>query len=114
MDEYQLEIQSLRSRLVQLREQQADPALIDEYEAEVRNLTALYTAARDTFVAGENDARVRAALSALGFGEWKLENVYSFVYDASMDLDADGRALATEIEETDYAGSLVAALDDTA
>jgi len=91
-----------------------DPALIEEHETEYRNLSSLYRAASETFAADEKEPRLAGILASIGFGDWTLSNVYSFVYDASMDLDADGRALATEIEETDYAGSLVAALDDTA
>ena len=42
-----------------------------------------------------------------------MVNVYSFVYDLSMDLPLDGgRDLATMIDETDYAGSLLEALDE--
>ena len=38
--------------------------------------------------------------------------MYSFVYDASMELPVDdGRELARRIDETDYAASLLAALD---
>lgn len=111
MDEYQLEIRSLREALGRLRATQADPALIDEYEGELRNLDALYAAARDTFVAGERDPRVRAVLEELGFGDWTLTNVYSFVYDAAMELDVDSRDLASQVNETDYAASLLAAAE---
>ena len=113
MDEYQLEIQSLNAQLEHLRETEADLALIDEYEAEVRNLSALYRAASETFNAGRQDRRLATALTALGFTEWSMGNVYSFVYDLSMDLPLDGgRDLAAMIDETDYAGSLLEALDE--
>ena len=113
MDEYQLEIQSLNAQLEHLRETEADLALIDEYEAEVRNLSALYRAASETFNAGRQDRRLAAALTALGFKEWSMGNVYSFVYDLSMDLPLDGgRGLATMIDETDYAGSLLEVLNE--
>ena len=49
MDEYQLEIQSLRRMLARLREDEADSALIEEYETEYRNLSSLYKAATDTY-----------------------------------------------------------------
>ena len=111
MDEYQLEIESLRRQLAHLREQEADPALIEEYEAETRNLVALYQAARATFTAADNEARLSLALAELGFGAWTLDNVYSFVYDASMEIALDGRDLASLIDETDYAASLLAALE---
>ena len=109
MDEYQLEIRSLKATLDQLRAAEADPALIDEYQAEFRNLSALYAAARHTLAAGEADSRLRRALAELGFGEWTLENVYSFVYEAATEADLDGAELATEVNDTDYAASLLAA-----
>ena len=113
MDEYQLEILTLRRTLARLRDEQADPALIEEYETEFRNLSALYTAARETLDAGEAEPRLRSALVELGFGAWTLPNVYGYVYDASMELPVDdGRELARRIDETDYAASLLAALGE--
>ena len=112
MDEYQLEIQSIRRTLARLRDEEADPALIEEYETEYRNLSSLYKAATDTFAAEELEPRLATALAELGFGDWTLTNVYSFVYDASMELPVDdGRELARRVDETDYAASLLAALD---
>ena len=112
VDEYQLEIQSLRGTLARLREEEADSALIEEYETEYRNLSSLYKAATDTFEADLSEPRLPDALASLGFGDWTLSNVYSFVYDASMELPVDdGRELARRIDETDYAASLLAVLD---
>ena len=111
MDEYQLEIQHLRRQLARLHETEAEPALIEEYEAEVRNLTALYGATRATYDAGERDRRLADALDLLGFGDWTLDNVYSFVYDVSMDLPLDGTDLAAVIDTTDFAGSLLEVLE---
>jgi hypothetical protein len=112
VDEYQLEIQSLRRTLARLREADADAALIEEYETEYRNLSSLYRAASETFAADEKDPRLAQVLESLGFGEWTLSNVYSFVYDASMELPVDdGRELARRIDETDYAASLLAVLE---
>jgi len=112
VDEYQLEIQSLRRTLARLRDEDADPALIEEYETEYRNLNSLYRAASETFAADEQEPRLAGILASLGFGDWTLPNVYSFVYDASMELPVDdGRELARRIDETDYAASLLAVLD---
>ena len=112
MDEYQLEIQSLRRTLARLREADADSALIEEYETEYRNLSSLYRAASETFAADEREPRLAGILESLGFGDWTLPNVYSFVYEASMELPVDdGRELARRIDETDYAASLLAVLD---
>jgi hypothetical protein len=111
VDEYQLEIQTLRHTLARLRDEEADADVIEEYEAQMRNLSSLYKAARETYEASEDEPRLEIALSTLGFGEWTLANVYSFVYDASMDIQTDGRDLAALIDETDFAGSLLAVLD---
>ena len=107
MDEYQLEINEIRRTLARLKADRADPSLIDEYEAELRNLRALYQAANDTLEVGRGDARLRNALAELGFGDWTLENVYSFVYEAAMSTEDDTRDLANVITHTDYAGSLL-------
>ena len=111
MDEYQLEIQSAQQALARLRSQEAAADLIDEYEAELRNLKALYRAAAETFGAGRQDPRMRDALLQLGFGEWTLANVYGFVYDLSVDIEPDGRELAAIVDDLDFAGSLLEALE---
>ncbi|MFN2582188.1 MAG: hypothetical protein ABR498_05545 [Candidatus Dormibacteria bacterium] len=111
MDEYQLEIQHLQRQLAHLEQTDADPSLIEEYASELRNLTALYNATSATLLAGEHDERLARALHDLGFGDWTLDNVYSFVYDMSMELPLDGRELSALVEVTDYAGSLLEALD---
>lgn len=111
MDEYQLEIQQLRRQLAHLREIEADPALIEEHEAELRNLNALYTATRDTYEAGVRDRRLAEALLRVGFGAWTLDNVYSFIYDLSMELPLDGQELSALVDETDYVGSLLESLE---
>jgi len=107
MDEYQIEISSIRRTLAGLKADKADPALIEEYEAELRNLRALYQAAIETLQAGEGEPRMREALADLGFGEWTLANVYSFVYEAAMSAEQDDRDLANVITHTDYATSLL-------
>ena len=109
MDEYALEIASLRRTLARLRADEAEQRVIDEYEAELRNLSALYAAALETMVEGERDPGLTAALTSLGFGSWKLANVYGFVYEASMDADTDDRELAAVVSEIDFAASLRAA-----
>ena len=111
MDEYQLEIESIRTTLTRLRADEADPELIEEYEAEMRILVALYTAATETFEAGMSDARLRTVLAELGFGEWTVENVYSFIYEAALDMDESCHDLAARVGQTDFAGALLAAQD---
>jgi hypothetical protein len=109
VDEYQLEIQSIRTTLVRLRAEEADPELIEEYEAELRILVALYAAATEVFEAGERDGRLRTVLAELEFGAWTMENVYSFVYEAALDMDEAGHDLAARVGQTDFAGALLAA-----
>ncbi len=109
MDEYQLEIQSIRSTLNRLRADEADPELIEEYEAELRILMALYAATTETLEAGLTDARLRTVLADLEFGDWTMENVYSFVYDAALDMDESGHDLAARVGQTDFVGALLVA-----
>jgi len=111
VDEYQLEINEIRRTLLRLKAYKADESLIEEYEAELRNLRALYDAARETFDAAQSEPRLRAALESLGFGAWTLQNVYSFVYEAAMSTEPDERDLANIINHTDYAESLRLAID---
>lgn len=109
LDEYQLEIQSIRSTLTKLRADEADPELIEEYEAELRILMALYEAATETLAAGVADSRLSAVLEDLGFGDWTLENVYSFIYDAALDMEEAGHDLAARVSQTDFVGALLSA-----
>ena len=109
LDEYLLEIQSIRSTLTKLRADEADPELIEEYEAELRILMALYTAATETLEAGLADPRLPTVLEELGFGEWNMENVYSFIYDAAIDMDVAGHDLAARLSQTDFVGALLSA-----
>ena len=111
MDEYQLEIQSIRHTLVKLRADEADPELIEEYEAEMRILVALYEAATITFAAGNEMPQLHGVLDDLGFGAWTLENVYSFIYEAAMDMPESGHDLAAHVSQTDFVGALLAAED---
>ena len=107
VDEYELEIDSLRRTLDRLRVEEAAQPVIDEYEAELRILRALYDAAQQTLTAGDADPRLIGALERLGFGAWNLDSVYSFVYERAMDADAGGRDLSAVIAETDFGAALL-------
>jgi hypothetical protein len=109
LDEYQLEIQSIRTTLTRLRADEADPELIEEYEAELRILTALYVASTEMLAAGETTPRLQLILEELGFGEWNMENVYSFVYEAALDMNESGHDLAARVGQTDFVGALLSA-----
>ena len=114
MDEYQLEIQAARRTLARLKSDKADDSLIEEHEAQLRNLVALYEAAVHAYNEGRDDRRLAQALALLGFGEWSFANVYSFVYDAALETepeDQDARDLANIITHTDYAHALLTALE---
>ncbi len=108
MDEYQIEIRQLRRTLARLKAEKAREELIEEYEAELRILVALYRAATETFERGRTDSDLPRALREIGFGDWTLTNVYAFVYEAAMDAEPDGRDLGNVINHTDYAASLLA------
>ncbi len=111
MDEYTLEIDSLRRTLARLRVEEAAPPLIDEYETELRILVALYEAADRTLDALDGDAGLARALAALGFGAWDLTNVYAFVYEVAMEVNTEGRDLAALIGEMDFPALMLAAAD---
>ena len=109
VNEYELEIDSLRRTLDRLRAEEAAPQIIDEYEVELRILVALYEAAKQTITAGDRDPRLAGALEQLGFDEWSLASVYSFIYETAMDVETDGRDLAAVIGGMDFAASLLTA-----
>jgi hypothetical protein len=111
MDEYQIEIGAVRRTLARLKAEKAAAGLIEEYEAELRILVALYRAATETFEHGQTCPGLPRALAEIGFGDWTLTNVYSFVYEAAMDAEPDGRDLANVITHTDYVASLLAVLE---
>ena len=108
MDEYALEVNSLQGTLARLRVEEAAQPLIDEYEVELRILVALYDAATRTMDARDGDPRLAGALASLGFGEWGLDNVYAFVYEAAMEAETEGRDLAAIIGEMDFPALLLA------
>ena len=114
MDEWQLEMQEIQRRLAQLKAHDGDPVIIDELEAELRILDSFYLTSLDVLEAGMRDVEAQRGLQAERWGEWNLRNVYSFVYDLSMDLPAEpGRDLAAQIDSLDFAGSLLEVLEDS-
>ncbi|HET9050547.1 MAG TPA: hypothetical protein VFO60_02525 [Candidatus Dormibacteraeota bacterium] len=112
VDEYQIEIAQLRRELSRLKAEEAPKAIIEEYEAEVRILLALYRAALETLARGDEDPLLPAALAEIGFGEWSLSNVYSFIYEAALDAETEGRDLANLVSGTDWPGSLRIVLEN--
>jgi hypothetical protein len=111
VDEYAIEISQIRRQLARLKAEEAPAPIIEDYEAQLRILQALYAAALQTLADGQDDSRLRRVLGELGFGEWTLANVYSFIYEAAMDAEPDGRDLANVIGHTDWPASLLAAAE---
>lgn len=112
-NEYLLEISATKTLIERLRLAEADPVIIEEHEVELRNLQALYAAAFELFEDGEKDARLPQALHDAGFGEWTLDNVYSFVYDCTLENpESSVKDVATIVHDTDFAGTLLAELPD--
>ena len=108
MDEYQLEINELHRRLARLKFEHAPEDIIEELEAQLRILRALYGAATALLAVGEDDAGLRSAFRQQGLGGWTLENVYFYVYDEAMAIDPQGHDLAARIAHHDFAGRLLA------
>ena len=70
MDEYSLEISELRRRIAKLKFDRAPLDVIEELEAQLRILKAIYDATWMLFQGGERDARLPARFQDLGLGSW--------------------------------------------
>ena len=107
MDEYLLEINALRRRIAKLKFERASVVIIEELEAQLRILKAIYDSANGLYTAGEKDRRLQAAFHERQLGSWTFDNVYFYVYEQAVALEPDGRDLATLIWHYDYAGPLL-------
>ncbi len=58
MDEYLLEINELRRRIAKLKFERASVVIIEELEAQLRILKAIYESASGLFSAGDKDRRL--------------------------------------------------------
>jgi len=110
MDEYLLEINDLRRRIAKLKSERASLTIIEELEAQLRILKAIYDSAGGLFAAGENDGRLRASFGEQGLGDWTFDNVYFYVYEQAVALEPEGHDLATLIWHYDYAAPLLSAV----
>ncbi|HVH64535.1 MAG TPA: hypothetical protein VM674_00750 [Candidatus Acidoferrum sp.] len=110
MDEYTVEMNDLRRRIGRLKFERASLTIIEELEAQLRILRAIYDAATGLHAAGENDPRLRAGLVEQDLGSWTFDNVYAFVYEQAVELEAEGQDLATVIWHHDYAAPLLNAV----
>src|SRR5437867_13250586 len=94
MDEYVLEINDLRRRIATLKFERASLTIIEELEAQLRILKALYDSAGALFAAGENDRRLRASLAEQEPGRWSFVNLYASVYHQAVGRGPAGHAVA--------------------
>ncbi|MDQ6710151.1 MAG: hypothetical protein M3Z11_06295 [Candidatus Dormibacteraeota bacterium] len=107
MDEYVLEINALRHRIAKLKFDRASTLIIDELEAQLRILKAIYDSAIGLYTMGQGDPGLEAAFREKDLGDWTVDNVYYFVYDQAVALEPDGgHDLATLIWHQDYASLL--------
>jgi len=113
MDEYMLEINDLRQRIAKLKFERASLTIIEELEAQLRILKAIYDSAGALFAAGENDRGLPASFSEHELGDWTFVNVYAYVYDQAVALEPEGHDLATLIWHHDYVAPLLGAVPAT-
>lgn len=110
MDEYTVEINDLRRRIAKLKFERASETIIEELEAQLRILKAIYDSAAGLYAAGERDPRLQTGLDEQQLGSWTFDNVYAFVYEQAVELEPDGQDLATAIWHHDYAAPLLNAV----
>jgi hypothetical protein len=107
MDEYLLEINDLRRRIAKLKFERASVVIIEELEAQLRILKAIYESATGLFTAGQRDRRLQTGFRERQLGSWTFENVYFYVYEQAVAIEPNGQDLATMIWHHDYAGPLL-------
>src|SRR5713226_1617153 len=107
MDEYMLEINDLRRRIAKLKFERASVVVIEELEAQLRILRAIYDSANALFAAGQKDRRLQTSFRERELGTWTFENVYFYVYEQAVALEPAGLDLATLIWQYDYAAPLL-------
>src|SRR6202171_2879386 len=107
MDEYLLEINDLRRRIAKLKFERGSVVIIEELEAQLRILKAIYESATGLFSAGEQDRRLQTGFQERQLGSWTFENVYFYVYEQAVALEPDGQDLAILIWRHDYTSPLL-------
>ena len=111
MDEYMVEINDLRRRIAKLKFERASLTIIEELEAQLRILKAIYDSATNLYAAGETNPRLQEGLRDQEFGSWTFDDVYAYVYEQAVELEAPpGHDLATLIWHHDYAAPLLNAV----
>jgi hypothetical protein len=110
MDEYMLEINDLRRRIAKLKFERASVTIIEELEAQLRILKAIYDSAQALYAAGEKDRKLQTRFGERDLGSWTFDNVYFYVYEQAVAIEPDGHDLATLIWHHDYMAALVSQL----
>jgi hypothetical protein len=104
LDDYQKEIADLERQVESLVEAEGDARTIAELTMQLEILKAIYTRASDLLQRGNKDEGLRYGLRIQGYGDWNLDNVYAFVYERSVELDAGPHsAFVGGIKNTDFA-----------
>jgi len=102
-----LEINDLRRRIAKLKFERASLTIIEELETQLRILKAIYGSATALYADGEKDHQLQASFGERELGSWTFDNVYFYVYDQAVAIDADGHDLATLIWRHDYRAPLL-------
>jgi hypothetical protein len=104
MDDYQKEIADQEREVERLVEAEGDATTIAELSMQLEILKALYSRATDLYQRGRTDDGLRYGLRIQGYGDWSLDNVYAFVYERSVELEAGAHsAFVGGIRTADFA-----------
>jgi hypothetical protein len=104
VDDYQKEIADLERQLEQLVEAEGDAKTIAELTMQLDILNAIYSRATDLYRRGRGDEGLRFGLRIQGYGDWNLDNVYAFVYERSVELEAGPHSMFVGgIKKADFA-----------
>src|SRR5437588_10297195 len=95
MDEYLLEINDLRRRIAKLKFERASVTIIEELEAQLRILKAIYDSAAALYATGENDGRLQASFGERELGRWTFDHVSFYVYEPAVAIEPDGHCRGT-------------------
>jgi hypothetical protein len=88
VNDYQKEIADLEQQVEQLVQAEGDATTIAELTMQLDILKAIYLRATDLFGRGRKDESLQFGLRIQGYGDWNLDNVYAFVYERSVELEA--------------------------
>ncbi|MGH7877098.1 MAG: hypothetical protein ACRENM_05430 [Candidatus Dormibacteraceae bacterium] len=103
MDEYQKEIADLRAQIDELLLAEGDKDQIRELMMQAQLLDALYARALELLAVGAKAPELRQRLMTRGYGEWILDNVYAFIYEAAVEIPGEHHSFLSAIEGTDFA-----------